>query len=210
MKRILMTVLSCILIIGMTTCGSQNKNSNTNESNQDSNTEKVSGDNATAKYFKIFNSGNYHLKAKMVGDGQATTMEIFMKDKNDMATIVDVQGAKMKTILKDNKMYIVNDATKTIMITKIPQSVKDNGGIKTDGMALAGSGTAEFNGKTLPYEEYSNKEGIKTQYFLDGAKLVGIRNITEGMVMDMIILEMDENVPGNVFDIPSGYKNMEY
>ena len=36
MKRTLMTVLSCILIVGMAACGSQTKNSNTNESTQTS------------------------------------------------------------------------------------------------------------------------------------------------------------------------------
>jgi hypothetical protein len=194
----------------MTTCGSQNKNSNTNESSQDGNTEKLSDDNGAAKYFNIFNSEHYHLKAKMVGAGQVSIMEMFMIDKNNMVTIVEVEGNKMKTILKGSKMYMVDDATKMVMITKIPQVSKDNSGIKTDGMTLTSSGTAEFNGKTLPYKEYSNKEGYKTQYFLDGAKLVGIRNISQGTVMDLIVLELNENVPNNVFDIPSNYQKMEY
>ena len=210
MKRTLMTVLSCILIIGMTTCGSPNKNSNTNDSSQDSATANVNDDNGAEKYFKIFSSENYHLKAKMVGGGENSIMEMFMKDKNNMVTIVEVAGNKMKSILKDNKMYMVDDATKTVMITKLPPSVKEKSGIKTDGMTLTGSGTAEFNGKTLPYKEYSSKEGNKTQYFLDGTKLAGIRTITQGTVMDMIIIELDENVPNNVFDIPAGYQKMEY
>ena len=204
MKRTLMTVLSCILIVGMAACGSQTKNSNTNESTQ------TSEENGAAKYFKIFSSENYHFKAKMVGGGQTSTMEMFVKSKNEMVTIVEMEGNKIKTILKDSKMHMVNDAAKTVMITKIPQSSKDNSGVKTDGMTRTGSGTAEFNGKTLPYEEYSNKDGYKVQYFLDGDTFAGIRNIGQGTVMDMIVIELDENVPSTVFDIPSGYQKMEY
>ncbi|MCL1851191.1 MAG: hypothetical protein FWF70_07325 [Bacteroidetes bacterium] len=210
MKRTLMTVLSCILIMGMAACGSQNKNNNTSENSQDGKTENVNDDNGAAKYFKIFSSENYHLKAKMVGDKQISIMEMFMKDKNNMATIVEMEGHKMKTILKGGKMHIVDDVSKTVMITKVPQSSNDNNSIKTDGMTLTDSGTAEFNGKTLPYKEYSDKDGNRVQYFLDGTKLAGIRNIARGNVMDIIVLELDENVPNNVFDIPSNYQKMEY
>ena len=210
MKIVLRTVLSCFLIVGMATCGSRNKNSNTEESSQEVNTEMSSDDNGAAKYFNIFNGGKYHLKAKMVGNGQTSVIEMFLKDKNNMVTIVEAEGEKTKIITKDSKMYMVSDATKTVMITKIPQVSNDNGGIKTEGMTLTDSGTAEFNGKTLPYKEYSNPEGVKTQYFLDGDKLAGIRSITQDMIMDMIVIELDEIVPENVFDIPSDYKKMEY
>ena len=211
MKIVLRTVLSCFLIVGMATCGSRNKNSNTEESSQEVNTEMSSDDNGAAKYFNIFNGGKYHLKAKMVGNGKATDMEMYLNDKN-MATIIEMEGLKMKNITKDSKMYMVNDAAKTVMITKIPQSSSENVSIKTEGMTLTDSGTAEFNGKMLPYKEYSNinQEGFKTQYFLDGDKLAGIRNIIPEMTMDIIVIELDENVPDSVFDIPSNYQKMEF
>lgn len=81
--------------------------------------------------------------------------------------------------------------------------------VKTDGMKPTGSGTAKFDGKDLPYEEYSDAEGNKVQFFLDGNKLAGIRNVLKGgQTADITILVLDQNVPANMFDIPGDYKQI--
>ena len=77
-------------------------------------------------------------------------------------------------------------------------------------MSKTGDGTAEFNGKNYSYEEYSNDEGDKVWYFMDGKDLVGIRNINDGVNIDIIILAIDQNVPNNIFDVPTGYQVNEF
>ena len=82
--------------------------------------------------------------------------------------------------------------------------------VRTAGMIVTGSGTARFNGKNLPYEEYSTRgSDVKVQLFLDGNNLAGMRTITGENTIDMIILALDQNVPNNVFDIPTGYQKIE-
>jgi hypothetical protein len=78
-------------------------------------------------------------------------------------------------------------------------------------MIVTGSGTARFNGKNLPYEEYSiaGESRVKSQFFMDGNNPVGIRTITGGQTIDMIILALDQNVPNSVFEIPAGYQRIE-
>ena len=160
----------------------------------------------TEAFFKIFASGTYHMKARMSGgDGMTADMESYVRGGN-MASTISAQGQTTRMIFKDNKMHMIMDSMKMIMITPMMDK-SQAGGIETANMKPTGSGTARFAGKSLPYEEYSDPQGNKTQYFLDGDKLVGIRSIIgrEGTV-DIEILTLDQNVPNNVFDIPSGYQ----
>ena len=212
MKKSVKIILWSILVFGITACGGKSNN-NTNDSNENSaNTENVSNgnDSGAAKYFKMFSDGTYHMKAKMLGSGMESTVETYMKD-GICAIVTEMQGISGKMILKDNKLYIINDETKMVMVSKTtPASKTIESGIKTAGMTHTGSGKAEFAGKNLPYDEYSNKEGNKAQYFLDGGKLAGIRTINDEMSIDIIILVLDQDVPDKVFDVPSSYQKIEY
>ena len=157
-------------------------------------------------FFKIFASGTYHMKARMSGaDGTTTDMESYVKG-GMMATIVTAQGQSSRMIFKDNKMYMIMDSAKMIMV--MPATDKtEAGGVQTSDMKLTSSGTAVFGGKSLPYEEYKDPDGDRAQYFLDGNKLAGIRNIMDGgETIDIVISVLDQNVPGNAFDIPTGYQ----
>ena len=156
-------------------------------------------------FFKIFESGNYHMKAKIIGGDAAGDMETHVKG-DMMATTMTAQGQTSRMIFRDNKMYMIMDSMKMIMV--MPATNKsDAGGVNTAGMKLTGSGTAVFNGKSLPYEEYRDPQGSRVQYFLDGNKLAGIRNIEGGKTVDMVIIVLDQNVPANVFTVPStGYQ----
>lgn len=212
MKKFVILTIALALLLGA--CGGGNKQGSDagGGSTQGGDTSAaVSGAAAAggkaSSFFGMFSSGTYHMKAKMVGDGGIeTTMESFVKG-DLMANTVEMGGEETKMILRDNKMYIVNDRDKTVMTLPMMDGMADDT-VKTDGMNITGSGTAVFNGKNLPYEEYSDGEGSKAQYFMDGNNLAGIRTITSGSNVDLIILVLDQNVPGNVFDIPSGYQEM--
>ena len=159
----------------------------------------------TDAYFKVFASGNYHMKAKISGGGTTSDMESYMKG-DMMATTMTAQGESTRMIFRDNKMYMIMDAAKMIMV--MPAGDKSEaGGVDTNDMKLSGSGTASFGGKSLPYEEYMDPEGSKAQYFMEGTKFAGIRNIVSGgETIDLIISVLDQNVPDNVFNIPTGYQ----
>ena len=206
-------LVAIILLFGTVACGNSNSSNNSANDSSSANSDENSNitsvscgnDSGAAKYFKMFSGGTYHMKAKMVGGGVESTMEMYIKDGN-MANFTEMG----KMILKDNKMYIISDEAKTVMVSNTTPSASIGGGIETDGMTLTGSGKDEFDGKNLPYEEYSDGEGNKARYFLDGDKLAGIRNINDEMTIDVIVLVLDQNVPDSAFDVPSGYKKIEY
>ena len=160
----------------------------------------------TDAFFKMFSSGNYHMKAQMLGgEVDESTIETYVKDDR-MASVISAAGEATRIIIRDNKTYIIIDSARMVIVAPLDNS-SETGRIETEGMRFTGSGTAIFAGKSLPYEEYSSPDGIEAQYFLDGNRLAGIRNIVdrEGTI-DIVILELDQNVPNNVFDIPSGYQ----
>jgi hypothetical protein len=159
-----------------------------------------------AVFFNMFSSGTYHMKAKMTGGGMETTVETYTKD-GMMATILEAAGQKSRMIFRDNAMHIINDEDKTVMSLPSMGNATEEA-VKTDGMILTSSGTAMFDGKNLSYEEYSDEEGNRVQYFLDGNKLAGIRNIMSEGTIDVVILVLDQNVPASVFDIPSSYQKL--
>ena len=167
------------------------------------------GGGKTKAFFDILDSGTYHMKARMVvSKSGEMAMETYSKD-GKIATGTTSQGMSFRVVVKDNKTYTILDAAKMIMVSPV-QKGKDTGRIQTNGMKFTGSGTADFNGKKLPYEEYADSAGNKVQLFLDGSKLAGIRNIMgKETIMDMIIDLLDQNVPASVFELPSGYKMQE-
>lgn len=165
------------------------------------------GGRRTDAAFKFFSSGTYHMKAIMYAAGMpTTTIETYAKGDN-MALISTSQNMSSRMINKGNKTYIIMDSEKRVMVMALQDN--DQPGTDTDNMKFLGSGTADFRGKSLPYEEFTeldSSDDTKVRYFFDGTKLAGIRSIGSGVTMDMEVLALDQNIPGNVFDIPSGYQ----
>ena len=185
------------------------------------NTTAFPGGGKTAAFFNMFDGKNYHMKTKTIIEGaelppEAAAMdmisEIFIKG-DMMATVSEVMGMISRTVTRDGMMYVIMDATRTVMVIPASSDNPSEEPVRTSGLIMTGSGTARFNGKNLPYEEYSlsSEEGytIKMQWFLDGNNLAGIRTITREMTIDMVILVLDQNVPNSVFEIPAGYQRME-
>ena len=161
----------------------------------------------TDAFIKIFNSGNYHMKANIIMDNKVqSAMETFIKD-GKMAIISTVSGVTSKVISKDGKNYTVMDSMKMVMVMPpTPQTPQiQSAGVDASNLTFVSSGTAQFNGKNLPYDEFSSG-AAKAQYFYEGNNLAGIRNISSAGTIDIVILELNQNVPNNAFDIPSGYQ----
>jgi len=160
----------------------------------------------TEPFLKTFVSGTYHMKARTTSGGTTAEMDIF--SKGDMVSVSSTQGDFSRMIIRDNKMYMIMESQKMILVTPAQNASDTVGTVETEGLVYTSAGTASFAGKNLPYEEYSTKDGSKVQYFIDGNKLAGMRNITPGEnPEDVVILALDQNVPDSAFSVPtSGYQ----
>jgi len=134
--------------------------------------------------------------------------EYFFKG-NMWTTLTGASGIKIRSIQRNNMVYNVMDAERTVIVS--PNTGSSWEKPKSGAMIATGSGTAQFNGKNLPYEEYRIKgsSDLKLQLFVDGNKLAGIRNIMGKTKLDQIILVLDQNVPNSMFEIPAGYKKID-
>jgi hypothetical protein len=167
----------------------------------------------TGAFISMFDGKNYHMKARTSFQGIEMVTETYIK--GDMfASVSETMGISTRSVQRDDMTYIIMDATRTYMV--FPRSASTGNPseepVQTAGLIFTGSGTARFDGRNLPYEEYSiTTDGytIKMQWFLDGNNLAGIRTITSEMTIDMVILALDQNVPNSVFEIPAGYQRME-
>ena len=179
----------------------------------------------TAAIFGLFDSKNYHMKAKTTVEGMEIITETYMKG-DMMATVSDMGSMSegyipemgdmsYRMVMRDGMIYIIYDGMKTIVSMPYTASNAPEEPVRTSGMLVTGSGTARFDGKNLPYEEYSlaGESSVKVQFFIDGNKPAGFRTIIvtgrETKTIDMIILVLDQNVPNSMFEIPSGYQKME-
>jgi len=166
----------------------------------------------TGAFFNIFDGKNYHMKTKTNFEGMEVISETYIK--GDMvATVSEAMGMASRSVQRDNMTYVINDAARMVMV--FPRSASSGNPseepVRTAGMVVTGSGTARFDGRNLPYEEYSlvGDSSVKLQFFLDGNNLAGFRAITSQMTIDMVVLALDQNVPNSVFEIPAGYQRME-
>ena len=170
----------------------------------------LSGGGKTGAFFNLLSSESYHMKVKTDIGGVEVISETFVKD-GMMATSGDMGGLgqSYRSIYRDDRVYIIDDQAKTVMSIPAAKGSSPGETVRTPGMIVTSSGTARFNGKNLPYEEYSAKgSSVKVQLFLDGKKPAGMRTISSEGTIDMIILALDQKVPNNVFDIPAGYQKI--
>ncbi|MCL1983119.1 MAG: hypothetical protein FWG53_08570 [Clostridiales bacterium] len=158
-------------------------------------------------FFDTFKSGNYHMKFKIAGpEGGSAITEQYRKG-DSMAMIMTQGTQSIKMIYIDEKAYMIDDVNKMVIVQNVTKDFYlDSGGVETTGMEYSGSGTAEFAGSTLPYEEYGKEDGSKIQYFLRGNTLAGIRTVRGGVTADMEVLALDTVVPADIFDLPADYQ----
>ena len=159
----------------------------------------------TENFFKTFSEDNYHMKAKTTESGMDVIIETFIQGDRS-ATIMTRDSESSRVIQKDNKMYMVMDYAKLVIVTSGTPGVETRT-LQIENSKFTGTGTEEFNGKNLPYDEFLGEEDIKARYFYDGDKLVGLRNVLpDSQTYDITILELDQIIPNGTFDIPSDYE----
>jgi len=139
-------------------------------------------------------------------DGEVAEAQIEVaKDGDIIAMRTLLPGVENNMVKKDNKVYMVDHNTKTVMVMNVTAApdMEDPGQYTAD-LSYVSSGTGDFLGRTLPYEEYAVENGT-IQYFFDGKVLAGMifHSQTGDQVLE--ILEISDQVPAEMFMIPEDY-----
>ena len=88
-------------------------------------------------FVNIFKSGSYHMKWKIIG-GVVETVESY--EKNGMvATVRGEQGQTMRIVMRDNKIYSIDDAKKTVLLLPTPMQASPPGDTTEDNADMMNS-----------------------------------------------------------------------
>lgn len=220
MKKILILLIVLILIPGMllTGCGGSDNASEADQSDSTQNeqseetTEAVEGmgDLLSAAYVDMMKDNEYLMsyKATMDYDGQSMEIEATIAAVgDDMAMITSGDGFESNMIIKDDKIYMIDHASKTVTSMAQTQEMVnelETGTFDAEGINYIGNGKEDG----LVFEEYATLVG-SIKYYFDGKELVKIAVISDDGAMVMEILEMSDDVPASMFEIPAGYQQME-
>lgn len=174
----------------------------TSQNANNTNTGNLGAKLSTA-YADMMKNNKYQMKYKGSTTVEGKTMEILATiavSGDNTAMTSEMEGIKTTVITKGDKSYMVNHSEKMVMELPQIQTENDSEEINTDDLTYVGSGTEDG----LSYEKYSTKDGFITYYF-EGDKLVKMTVSSELQTMTMTILEMSNNVPDSLFEIPANY-----
>lgn len=169
-------------------------------------------------YQNMMDDGEYTIKYKIltnVNGDDDDEMEITLALMDGMSVMVmDSDDLETTTINRDNKIYIVNHESRSIMVMDQGAQVEGEDSatspkeLNVYDMEYIGSGRENFMGKERPYEEYSF-EGGSTKYYFDGDDLDGMV-ITKGeLTTIMEIEEISDTVNKTIFELPTGYQEIK-
>jgi hypothetical protein len=158
----------------------------------------------TEPYFTIINSGKFHIKAYAKMFLLKFQIDLYTNEEQT-TTNVKFLTYNIKTIMKNENIYLINDKKKSVSISKIDrEKIKTNTPFISWNYKYITSGVRKFNGKKLTFEEYEIDNG-KLMVFVEDTTIVGITMVTPKNKFDLIITEFDQNIPSNIFNIPNNY-----
>lgn len=220
MKKILILLLILVLVPAMlmTGCGGADSASDAGqeESGQNEQSEEASeavegmGDLLSAAYVDMMEDNEYLMsyKATMDFEGQSMEMEATVAAAgDDVAMTTSGEGFESTMIIKGDKIHMVDHGSKTVTSwaqTQDPMDSMETGTFDAEGITYIGSG--EEDG--FIFEEYSTLDG-SVKYYFNGKELAKIAVTTEGQTMMMEIIELSDDVPASMFEIPTGYQQIE-
>ena len=156
----------------------------------------------TEPFLTIIENGTYRIKATVVAI-ERQDMEFF-KRGNNSAIQTSAQGTSIRIVLRDDMAHLIVDSQKMMIVAPIGDEGSSNF-IDTEKLTFVETGQARFDGRRLPYDEYTIDDN-KIQIFVNKDKLAGIRTFTsEKESQDLVVLEFDRRVPNMMFSIPTGY-----
>ena len=223
MKKLYIIALVFILAISLlTACGGNNGSKQEAQGPPQSEGEPASTTNdgdATDPLIKWMQDGKFSFDYTCTLEFEGTKTETAGSmavdgEKAAYTTEMTVEGEQIKSrmIMKDDKVYIINDESKTIMVMATSDEDTDES-VMTDytGIVKVGSGRGEINGRNLPYDEYSDAEmEASVKYYYDGDKIYGYVTESERNKSTMIITNQKNSVPAGAFDLPDGYVQISF
>lgn len=163
-------------------------------------------------YIKVLQGEKYLLKCipitETVFDLPADIEYSLARDSNRLVISFDqniIIGNRF--LLQGNKVYAINDKEKAVLMVG-EDTMKDiqDSVPKSSEMIYTADGTDMFLNQELAYEEYTSADRIIRFYF-DGKTLVGLEEFSNGDKKNALkILELTDQVPAEIFDIPSDYQ----
>jgi len=206
LKKMTSILFAAIFAAGILSgCGSSQNNASIS-------TSGTKSELLSTSYADMMKSGKYlmHYKTKTTVSNQIVISDTTMATDGKSTSINGVTGEeKMHIIMKDSKVYIINDKDMTYMKIEMPKTGSNQSNVSTDivetaGLTYFGKGKETLNGKEMDYEEYKTDEGTMRYYF-NGNKLysIGIKSGESELVME--IIEISDKVTADMFAVPSGY-----
>lgn len=152
-------------------------------------------------FIKILKSGNYLIKYRTttVYDGKSFEVEILYAVSGDSIAMVSQDRA---TIVKDNKVYMLNHTDKTMISWNVDHTSDNLKRIDTEGLVYLGS-SKEGN---LLCEEYRT-ELTNLKLYFDGKDLAKLATKINQQDIVVDIVEVSEEVPETMFQVPTGYRS---
>jgi hypothetical protein len=179
----------------------------------------------TRQFMKMIDSRHFRVQMSAIND-EGIKSEIELLVSNNMEAAIATfqypsyrgmppQSITFRMVHREGIIYMINDTTRRIAnMTATSPLVMIVGNAK-----FIGSGYASINGRNMFYEEYSvdsmfNFMGEsrfleRVQYFVDENQLVGQMEFYRGENPTFTTIHaLDQNVRMDVFDLPSGYREV--
>lgn len=218
---------------------SGSNSSETTSSSETSDTNKLSNaamaKNAGAllkdglhNFFVELDEDKYRLEIDMFATASnSSKVVIITRDGNNISAATgDSKDNLSKTIVKDDKGYVIDDTKKTITWSKFEEGYAEN---YTEYLAqlfyitdieMLKSGKEKFGDKEMDYEEYkiivnesssassesSKAEEQHVRYYFDNKEFKGMKIINGNDYYALRIVSMTHEIPDGEFDYPSDYK----
>lgn len=213
--------------------------SETTSSSESSNTNKLS--NATMaknagdllkdglhNFFVELDEDKYRLEIDMsTTTSNSSKIVIITRDGNNISAATgDSKDSLSKSIVKDNKGYVIDDTEKTVTWSEFEEGYAES---YTEYLAQLfyvtdieklKSGKEKFGDKEMDYEEYkilvdessstssetSKAEEQHVRYYFDNKEFKGMKIINGNDYYALRIVSMTHEIPNGEFDYPSNYK----
>lgn len=152
-------------------------------------------------FIKTLKSGEYQIRYRTttVYDGKSFIVETTYAVSGDRIAMVSEDRA---TIVRDNKVYMLNHSDKTILSWAVDHTSDNLKRIDTEGLVYLGSSK---EGKLL-CEEYTT-ELTHIKLYFDGEDLVKMSPDMNRQDIIMEIIEVSEEAPESMFEVPTGYQS---
>jgi hypothetical protein len=169
------------------------------------------GARLSGQFVDLMSGDEYLMKYRTTMDfeGQAMQIEATVAVSGDNTAIISMaNGMESTMIIKGDKNYVIDHASKMVLLLSEAPDAGDSSFDETTGMVdIDPDITYLGEGKegNLTYEEYASMDGT-IRYYFDGDDFVKMVVDSNGQIVTMEILEISDTVPDGIFDIPGDYQ----